>query len=207
MPRAKRKRVQAELFDELLQEYSNVEVIFSENKQLTPRLLSFQISPFIIAIEEIQHIIDEIEGRQPREVRIKVIAQNSPISVSLDGVAGAAGLIQDSVIPWRRKHHETMARLIEQEKLIDIENKKAEILAKRAQTAKEREETRKLQLENEQLRLQVQKEKVRLAIDVLQQLGPHLSETEKATYLIRLVPSLETIIINQFEVSFSKSAG
>jgi hypothetical protein len=207
LSRPERKRLQDEILDELIQEESKVEVIFSEHEQLTPRFLGFQISPYLLAIEEIQHIIDEIEGRSPQTVTIRVITQNSPISVSLDGIADAASLIRDSVIPWRRKHHEIMARLIEQEKLMEIENKKAEILERRTQSAKGREEVRKLRLENEQLRLKVQTEKVKLAMDVLQQLAPTLSETEKTAFLIRLASPLENILANQSEISFNKSAG
>ena len=207
LSRPERQRLSDELLDELQQEGSNIVVIFSKNARLTPQVLSTVISPYLISIEDIQHIIDEIEGHQWQEVRVKSITQNSPISVSLDGVASAANLIRDSVIPWRREHDEIMAQLIEQEKLAEIESKRAEILEKRAQSAKEREEVKKLQLENERLRLQLQREKIELAISLLQQLAPNLSETERTNYLIRLMSPLETILVNQFEVSFEHKAG
>ena len=207
LSRPDRKRLSDELFADLMQEASSIVVIFAKKERLTPRVLRAEISPYLIAIEDIQHIIDEIEGRKWQEVRIQVIAQHSPISVSLDGVASAANLIRDSVIPWRREHDEIMARLIEQEKLVEIENKKAEILDKRAQSARGREEAKKLQLENERLRLQLQKEKLELAISLLQQLAPNLSETEKTAYLIRIISPLETILINQSEVSFADKVG
>jgi hypothetical protein len=207
LSRPERYRLFDQLWMELAQEISNILVIFSLEEQLTPRILSLEISPYLIAMEDIQHIIDEVEGRQYQEVSIKSITRNSPISISLDGVSQAASLIRDSIIPWRRAHDETMARLLEQEKLAEIESKKAEILEKRALSAKEREEARKLQLENERLRLQLQKEKIELAINLLQQLAPNLSEVEKTAYLVRLISPLETIIVNQSEVSFGNTAG
>jgi len=72
---------------------------------LTPRNLSTGVSPFLNAISDIQHIIDEILKQQPHEIQIKEIKQYSPISVSLDGASEAIGLIKDTVVPWRRKHN------------------------------------------------------------------------------------------------------
>jgi hypothetical protein len=181
---------------------------------LTPHDLATTISPFLNAISEIQRIIDEISGRKPRGIRIRAIRQESPISISLEGAAEAVQVVKDTVVPSWRKHAETMAHLSEQEKQAEIESKKAEVLEKRASAAKgraeaeklvaeavkQREEAEKMKLENEKLRIELHRAKIQLALDILNQLAPNLSETDRVAYLIRLLPPLDTVISSNLEI-------
>lgn len=191
------------------------------NQKLTPRLLSSRISPYLSAINDIQQVINELLGKDTTEAQIKIIKQNSPLSVSLDGAAEAIQVVQEAVIPWRRKHAEIMTQLLEQEKLAEIESKKAEILEKRAEAAKSRaeadklkadvfkqnEEVKKLQLENEKLQLELHREKIQLTLDIVNLIAPNLSETERISYLVKLLPPLDVVIYNKFEIDKSETAG
>jgi len=101
-----------------------------------------------------------------------------------------------------------MARLLELEKQADIENKKAEILEKRVhvenervETTKKRDEAEKLKLENEKLRLDLQRAKVQLAIEVLNKIAPNLSETDRISYIVRLLPPLDLLIFSELEIT------
>ncbi len=192
-----------------------------ESQTLTPHYLAAMISPYLTAIADIQYLIDEMHGRQPRELVIKSIQQESPISVSLDGAAEAVQVVQDNVIPWRRKHAETMARLLEQEKQAEIESKRAEVLGKRAsasksraeveklatEVAKQREEAEKMRLENEKVRLELHRAKIQLALDMLNLLAPQMSETERIAYLIKLLPPLDIVIFSNLEITTIRGAG
>src|SRR5262249_31927807 len=131
-----------------------------ELQTLTPKYLVSIVTPYLDALGELQKVIDEMLGRTPSEIQIKVIRQQSPISVSLKGVAEAIQVVKDTVVPWRRKHAENMARLFEIEKQADIENKKAEILEKRAGAAKSRAELEKIAAEASQQRAKAERIKL-----------------------------------------------
>jgi len=192
---------------------TSTEIIFSAN-ELTPQYLTSTLSPVLNAIAEIQDIINEIQGRKSQKVAIKSIRQNSPISISLAGAAEAIQLIKRTVVPWRRKHEEKMSLLLEKEKQVEIGNRKAEISEKRARStkeraeavriiadvAKQREETERLRLENEKLRLELQRAKIQLALDLIAQAAPNLSETDKIEYVVKLLPSLEVIVSSDLEI-------
>jgi serine/threonine protein kinase len=192
------------------------------HKGMTPQRLRNSIIPYLNAIAEVQGIIDEVEGAEVNEVKIKSIQQNSPINITLEGAAKAVQLITDTVIPWRRKHAEAMAFLSEREKQADIESKKAEILEKRARAAKDRAEAKKviaeainqqeaaerLKLENEKLRLELHRAKIQLALEMLAQIAPNLSEADKIAYVVRLLPPIDTLVTSELRITTgdSKSA-
>ena len=178
---------------------------------LTPIHLERQIVPFLKSIGDIQSLIDELNNRESRSIKIRAITQSSPISVSLEGASEAIGLLREVISPWRREHAKKLAQLKEKELQIALELKKAEVLEKRAKSAKERmevqklrEEAERLQLENERLRIEIQREKVQLAIDILAQLAPDLSETERVEYLVRLLPVLDRVVSSELEVAHSR---
>jgi regulator of protease activity HflC (stomatin/prohibitin superfamily) len=123
-------------------------------------------------------------------------------------------VVKDTVVPWRRKHAETMARLLEQEKLAEIESKKAEVLEKRANAAKgraeaekltteavkQREEAEKMKLENEKMQLELHRARIQLGSDIINEFAPNLPETDRITYLIRLLPALNTVIASNLQI-------
>jgi hypothetical protein len=174
--------------------------------QLTPDLLGNLIYPYINAINLLQQVIDEIKLQHHRDIAIKEISQLSPVSVSLDGAGGAIRSIEDIVVPWRRKHYESMATLEEQEKQAEIENKKAEILEKRASAARDRAEAQKLlaeaqnsKLMNEKLKLEIQHAKINLALEILNSIDPNLSQTVKIGHLLKILKVIDVIGTSDFE--------
>lgn len=200
--------------------YSNLDIDYITfiNEELTSEFLESQIVPLINAISEIQHIINMINGKARDYVLIKSITQNSPISIGLEGVNDTVKLIQETVVPWRRKHAETMAQLLEQEKLAEIESKRADILEKRARAARERheaekasidvhrqrEEANRMSLENEKLKIELYRSKVELALGVLERISSNLPEADKLIYLSRLLPSLDFLINSDIDVTIDK---
>ncbi|MEN3335469.1 MAG: hypothetical protein V7641_4834 [Blastocatellia bacterium] len=185
---------------------------------LTPAYLSSTVSPYLNAIADFQHIISEINGENPHQIRVREIKQASPISVNLTGVGQAIQIIKDTVIPWRRKHAEKMANLAEREKLVEIENRKADILEKKARAAKDRaeakriasdeakqrEETEKMKLENDKIRLEIHLAKIQLAMDVIAKVSPDLPEPEKIAYVVKLLAPLDTLVSSEIEITTDK---
>jgi hypothetical protein len=186
--------------------------------QLTPQYLTSTILPYLNAIAEIQITIDEILSREPREIAIRSITQNSPISVSLDGASEAIKTIQDNVVIWRRENAKILAQQQISENEVTIEVLKAETLEKRANAAKsraeaekisaeaekQRQETERLRLENQQTRVEIERAKVQLAFDILDRIDPNIPATEKITYVIKLLSPLDVIAFSKLEISVSE---
>ena len=191
---------------------------YPSTTRLTPQFLTTRLVPYLIAVNNIQRTVDEVRRKEISEITIRVISQNSPISVSLNGAAEAIELIKESVTPWRRQHAEIMARLAEQEKFTEIENTRAEVLEKRSHAAKERAEADKLvaetfkerqkaeriRLENEKLRLELSFSKIQLVLDMLVKIAPNVSEADRIAYAIKLLPPIDTIISSGLEISSSR---
>lgn len=193
------------------------ELVFAveEDQRLTPSHLETNINPYLSAIADIQRIVDEIRGQEPREVSVIAIRQRSPVSVSLNGASDAVQLIKETVVPWRRKHAETMARLAEAEKRAEIEVKTAEIFERRARAKKDREEAERiaaeaaqlkadaerLRIQNRKLRLELHRARIQLALDLLTQLAPNLSEQQRISYVIQLLEPLKVLTESSLELS------
>jgi hypothetical protein len=108
-----------------------------------------------------------------------------------------------------------MARLSETEKQAEIEIRRAEVLESRARASKERQEAERLaadaarqraeaekvRLENEKLRLEIQRARIQLALDILDQLKPDLPESEKISYVVKLLPSLQVLTESPLQIS------
>ena len=184
-------------------------------EDLSPNYLSSTINPYLTAIANIQNIIDSVRNVEQRKINITSIRQNSPISVNLDGASQAIQVATDFIVPWKREHSRQMAQLAIFEKEAEIESKKAEVLEKRARASKDRAEAERLNaesvkqhreaeqlsLENEKLRLELQYAKIQLALDMLKQISPHLSETEKIACLIKLLPSVDVLVFSELNIT------
>lgn len=182
---------------------------------LTSNSLQSLIVPYLKAVTDLQSLIDEIFQRtEASEVPIKFITQNSPITVGINGAVEATQLIQETIIPWKKEHAQAMAKLLETEKVVEIEKKKAEVLQARALATKERaeadklqaeitlqlEQAEKLRLENEKLRLEIKRAKVELAFEILNKLYPSLDERDKVGYLMKLLPIIDTLAASNLEM-------
>jgi len=177
--------------------------LVSEVEKLTPYLLSAELSPFLNAIEAIQHVIDSIQGQPPNDVLIKSISQNSPITVTLEGAAKAIQEIKDIVVPWRRKHQERLARLQLQEKKVEIDSKKAEVSERKAKAAKDNSEAERIKAEADRQRAETERMRLELALEMLTKVAPSLSDADKGAYLAKLLPPLGVVLSSGLEVGDS----
>jgi uncharacterized protein with HEPN domain len=197
------------------QEDEYIRLIVDRERLLTPKYLEKAVSPFATALAELQELIDSAKGREGHRIVVRSITNYSPISVSLEGAAEAATVVRDTVVGWRREHDKKLAGLVEREKETEIERQKAELLKIRAEAAKNRadaeriraeaakqiEESERQRLENERLRFELQRDKVNFALELLQKIAPTLSEPERITYVMRLLPTLETISSSPLQVA------
>ncbi len=179
-----------------------------EGQKLTPEYLQASIIPYLQALADMQHVIDEARGRPPSEVAIKSISQASPVTVAVDGIADAYKALTEDLVPWKRDHAQEMAKLAEREKQVELALKEAESLERRAHAATQEaeaeklraeatklaEEARMIALENETRKLKLLDEKMLLAERIIEKTKPGLSKKRKGELVAKLLPSVDTLI-------------
>lgn len=221
-PRARIRREIERLYDEL-RGITNVTLVPTNanapdvpvQTRLTVQYLEKDVAPFLNAISEIQRLLDELLGREVKEVSIKVISQNSPIGVSLEGVSDTFLAATDLIIPWKRKHAEKMAEYARREKQYEIEKKRIELQEANLQITKSQQEiakssiemskmeaeAEKIRIENEKSKLELQRAEIELAVEVLKKIAPSLQETDRLSALVKLLPLLDTVIASDVEIA------
>ena len=68
-------------------------------KALTPSYLATVVSPCLRAIADLQHLLDDLAGRSPSEVKILAITQDWPVPISLQGAPEAVQALQGTILP------------------------------------------------------------------------------------------------------------
>lgn len=164
---AKRIRKASNILNDLLSGSSMVQVYekpkkvinkvqFSSTETLTPEFLMIELLPWIRSIDELQTTIDHFQNEPHQNIRVLSITQNSPINVALNAGAEAIRIIEEMVVPWRRRHAQKLAEIEERHKHLELEMQRVEIQEKRALIDKTHneslalyEEARRKKLENE----------------------------------------------------------
>jgi len=194
---------------------ARVDLIFGTGqKKLTPCYLQEAILPLIASLGELQQVLEEIQGKPAQKLIIHSISQDAPIRASLEGVAQAAELVQELVIPWRQENAGQMAKLDEQQKQADIGRIRTELLEKSAAEAENQVEAEKFSAEmtglqaeveqllqaNEKIRQALYRAQVELALEVLSQSASRLGEVERIRYMIKLLAPLEALVMSKLEI-------
>lgn len=174
---------------------------------ITPSALSNHIGPYLEAIEELQHVIDEIKGKEQESVRVLSIEQGS-VNVNLQGAGEAIEVVREDVVTWRRKHARNLAALAEREKQAKIDSLNAERLEIEARAAREKAEVDRLQaaawnlyeeaeakrIENRRAELKLQEEQIEMVLGIITKLNPNLSEAQRLQYAMSMIPSIRELI-------------
>lgn len=182
---------------------------------MTTGYLVREVVPFIQCIIALQIIIDTVRGKSTKPIKIRRIEQNSPINIDLQGGADALALIRETLTPWRTEHAKIMMKLSELEQRASIEIKRAQVLEAKSNAAKTNAEAKKsaaealeayaraekLQLENQKYKIGLQRDKVDLALSILNRLAPALKEAEKIAFVLKLLPQIEVVAGSNFNVT------
>jgi hypothetical protein len=179
---------------------SKFKLVGEISEPLTPKLMADAVIPYLLAVADLQRIIDEIQEHPTAEVTIQVIKQGS-ISVSLGGADGAIETIKNTIIPWRRKHQAEMARIAEQKGQVEIEIAKATVLEIRARAELARAETKLKQAEEENTRQETQLDRARLGLEVMKQIQPNMTEEQKLACFTQLLGPLEVLVDSSLEIA------
>ncbi|NCF66076.1 MAG: hypothetical protein GWP61_08875 [Chloroflexi bacterium] len=125
--------------------------------KLTPRYLFNVVAPYLVAIEELRHSMDNLYGESTADVQIFSLSQYTPISVNLSGIVDAFKTIQGMVSEWRLKQNKTLEKLREEKLELENEELKARVMERHALAAKTHEETRLLAAQKELVYREIQK--------------------------------------------------
>lgn len=144
-----------------------------ENVALTPTYLEDYVVPYLAAIEDLQRIIDKINGKPTTKIEIEFIRKYNPYTVGMVGEGiKVIEFIRELIIPWRRENAKINAQL-------DIEKKESEIKLNKIE-----EENKKLQLIDLQMDL---------VIKFAEKIAPHLNEKDKMKTMIELLDPIKEI--------------
>ncbi len=186
--------------------------------ELTPQILAERVIPYLIAIADVQAVIDVMHGRPARQVTVRSISVGS-IDVSMGGAAEALLHVEAIIVPWQMAHAKQLADLAVLEKLAEIRKKEAEARLLEAQTAKTVEEanaiaaevTYKLQqaeelrLKNEKLNQELQRDQLYTAF--VRQIDPNLSPEEQAARVAQLRGPLDAITTSSLRLQVVNISG
>lgn len=176
----------------------------------SPTDFSESILPWIDAVIQMKHCLDEIRNCPPTDVRILAIRYSS-VSIDLTGgIRDTIQLILDNIVPWRVKNEKERKRLNRRKQEMEIMQKEVEI--GRAEAALEDEQQQsadrarlikaqadRLELENRKLQLETD----HLALDILGQIAPDLTPEQRLGYFKRMVEPTHLLATSSLElVSF-----
>lgn len=184
-------------------------------ERMTPGFLSSGVIPYITAIADVQRVCNAVLKRPQREVSIKSISQNSPMSIKLIDAAQAINAVKEDIIPWRRKNAQNLAILKEVDVAADIKKKEEEALEIRARATKDqaeaekikaeaakiREEAEQMRIENDKRRFELQKAKFELALEIVSKMQPDLPPSDKYVFAMQLLPAIDTLSTSPIEPS------
>jgi hypothetical protein len=187
-------------------------------QRLTPQILYTEVAPYLRAIADLQSLSDDVRHVSLHEVYITSITQQSLIGVNIEGGGEAIKVVQDTIVPWRRKHARAVAEIDEKDKLAEIEKKKAEALKVRAEAEKDRQEAARLKaeadrikeeaerqrLENAKLRQELAHQEMRFILEVLEKLGGDLRtlpDAVKSALMDRVSAPLKVLVQSGMQMS------
>lgn len=187
---------------------------------LTPQFLLEEVLPFLAAVADIQHVIDEIKGRQPRSITIQSITAGS-IAVVMNGVKEAIVNILKVIVPWRNSHISQLDELALAERRAEIEKKNAEALLIQAQAAKTNEErnaiaadaalrrqhAEELRLRYEKMSQAFEREKMPKYIEFIDVIEPSTVAEDQLARLAQLIGPLNTVTHGSVQIQIVNFSG
>ena len=187
-------------------------------RDLTPEYLNTDLAPYLAAMAALQRVFNEMSGKRAEAIVVRRISYQSPVEVSVDGVADVINSLKEDVVPWRRRHAKEIAALKEREVAAEIKKREAEVKEIRARSAKDGADARKLEaearklhaeadrqmLENEKMKFELDQSKLKLALELVEKMHPELSEGERVVYAVKMLPALNSIVISDIEFGRKK---
>ena len=189
-------------------------MIFDGLDRLTPQTLSSQVAPYLQAIFDIQRIVGEFEvqaGSVAAQPRIISITQNSPVTISVEGIGKAFDIISTMVIPWKRENAKKRDDSAVAQEELKISAAQAEIAEKKLQSAQnqkiaeldlaqKRLEIREKQLDLDKKEREGFEETLRMAFRILDEVAPGLTGEQRIARAIDLTRGVKVVAESRLEI-------
>jgi hypothetical protein len=142
-------------------------------RRITPRYMVERIGPYLLAIAELQTVVDELQGRPTAEIGIGslVVGAENALNVTLENAVEAIRWTQTKITPWRKQHAEVIGRL-------------------RAAEPAQNAETPPAQQEFE----------THLAKEFIGQVAPLMSPESSQSYIQKLLSPLHILLFSTLEI-------
>lgn len=169
----------------------------TRGQQLTPDFMASAVSPYLLAIANIQAALDRIRRKESGTVIITALQAN-PIRVNFRGGVDAVRVIREDVSPWRRDNvWQTDGIKMRRTRMKDLEKE-----AKTSVTAQARMNLLRDEIAGREESLK--KDESDLALVILQKNGLDLSKltkTDKRKWIQSMLPSLATVIDSELQIA------
>lgn len=177
---------------------------------LSPQYLVTIVTPYLETIAGLQHIVDDVKGRDPSEVSIislDMIA--SKIKVTMKGATEAIQILQRQVLPWKIKYVANLEKLAQQTEAEQVGMSDEALIETRtigeagpvaSRKALRPAQTSVLSAERVQP-LFPHDFPEKLAAVVLDEMAPGLSDDHRAEVVERLLPLLNHLLVSTLEVT------
>lgn len=198
--------------NQVYQDFTQVRV--SKESGFSFRTLTQTLGPYLLSIEQLQHVIDKLNGRSPTDIRILAIRYGS-ISVDVTGgIRDTIELILNNIVPWRREHYKKMKELEVTQKGVEIKQKEVEIEQIKASVESEmiqandkarlvQAQAQKQELENQKMQLEI----IKLALEVAKQVRPNIPEEQHMLYAMRMLGPVDLLAKSPLEIVDLKTIG
>lgn len=82
-------------------------------RRITPHYMVEQIGPYLMAVEKLQTIVDELQGRPTTEVGMGslVVGAEKSLNITLENAVEALHWVRTKITPWRKQHAEVISQL------------------------------------------------------------------------------------------------
>jgi hypothetical protein len=169
----------------------------TRGQQLTPDFMASAVSPYLLAIANIQAALDRIRRKESGAVIITALQAN-PIRVNFRGGLDAVRVIREDVLPWRRDNAwQTDGINTRRIRMKDLEKE-----AKTSVTARARMNLLRDEIAGREESLK--KDESDLALDILQKNGLALSkvtDADKKELIKVMLPALAAIIDSELQIA------
>jgi pSer/pThr/pTyr-binding forkhead associated (FHA) protein len=184
-------------------------------RRITPRYVVEQVGPYLRAIEDLQTIVDELQGRPPVEIGLGslIVGSENALNVTLENAVEAIRWIQTKITPWRKQHADVIARLRGVEPAHTAGEAPPPQTTGEVQPPQTTEEAPPVQPTGEVPPAQAAKEappaiapeqqefENHLAKELIGQVARVISPETTQTYIQKLLPTLHTLLFSTLEIS------
>lgn len=177
-------------FPETRSKYSVLKFELPTNNKFDTKLLEGEVSYFLIALSDFNRIIWEIKNKEIEDIEIISIVRNNPLNINFKDGLEVIKLLQEFIIPWKRKYNEKIASLTIEEKRLQNERLKLE--------------NDRARVDIERAKLEIEEKRLSLVLDIITKTNSDMSQVDIRKYTTLLLEPLKIITESTIQIIENK---